>query len=152
MAAQLADVGNPAHPLTSGQSAPGRSGQPRPRSGRALRRPHAMVAQQHRRPVAGESPAPPPVSRSTCRTPQGVPSGSTTGRRAVHGLPPPRPLDEPDDEHRAHPSIAHIPTRTSCATGSSSCPVFAGSAQNPADVIGEPRCIQRACPRPRLRR
>src|SRR5258708_28022128 len=28
MAAQLADVGNPAHPQTSGRSAPGRSGQP----------------------------------------------------------------------------------------------------------------------------
>ena len=53
------------------------------------------------------------------------------------------PVDEPDDEHRAHPSIGHIPTRTSCATRSSSCPVFAGSAQNPVDVIRELRYIQR---------
>jgi hypothetical protein len=40
-------------------------------------------------------------------------------------------------------SIAHIPTKTSCAIRSSSCPVFAGPAQNPVDVICGLRCIQR---------
>jgi len=40
-----------------------------------------------------------------------------------------------------HP--ARIPTRTGCAARSSSCLVFAGSAQNPVDVIRELGRIQR---------
>jgi hypothetical protein len=40
-------------------------------------------------------------------------------------------------------SIVHFPTRTGCAARSSSCLVFAGSAQNPVDVIRELGRIQR---------
>ena len=65
-------------------------------------------------------------------------------QRGREGQAPGRgPVNEPDDERRAHPGIAHIPARTSCAARSPSCPVFAGSAQNPVDVIRELRCIQR---------
>jgi hypothetical protein len=43
-------------------------------------------------------------------------------------------------EHRAHPCQDELRYQTS------SCPVFAGSAQNPVYVIRELRCIQRLCP------
>src|ERR1700726_5026489 len=57
----------------------------------------------------------------------GTAAPSTSGRRVV-GAAAHEPLDVP---------------YTARATRSSSCPVFAGSAQNPVDVIRELRCIQR---------
>jgi hypothetical protein len=47
------------------------------------------------------------------------------------------PVNEPDDEHRAHPGQDQLRYQVL------QLPVFAGSAQNPVDVIRELRCIRR---------
>jgi hypothetical protein len=47
------------------------------------------------------------------------------------------PVNEPDDEHRAHPDQDKLRYQVLKLPG------FAGSAQNPVDVTGELRCIER---------
>ena len=108
--------------------------EPRCMSPRPARRPRSPA------PTRPGSPASRQPSASTCRHPPGAPTSpparppqrTDASTPAHHGGCPPGhgPVDEPDDEHRAHPSIAHIPTRTSCATRTSSCLVFAGSPRS----------------------